>query len=191
MMCADIIQYILSGQGRSGPVLAVPAGRKAQQGPSPARLEEWWSSMRGNGKIAMYEFGKAIFNDQLSFQNNSYRTGGFRAKQTRKKSWLRSYRGKKRIRRKPDSSVLAEEQSVHNTRKTWHRLLDLFSVLSKEQCWKSGRANTIPRTALPAVITLAALCAAQPNRTCKTCSVPGRESALKRQHPFTWHPWQL
>lgn len=85
---------------------------------------------------------------------------------------------KKRLRRKPDSSVLAEEQSVHNMRKTWHRLLDLFSVLSKEQCWKSGRANTIPRTALPAVITLAALCAAQPNRTCKTCSVPGRESAL-------------
>lgn len=42
--------------------------------------------MRGNGKTAMYEFGKAIFNAQLSFQNNSYRTGGFRAKQTHKKS---------------------------------------------------------------------------------------------------------
>lgn len=42
--------------------------------------------MRGNGKTAKYEFGRVILNDQLSFQNNSYRTGGFRAKQTHKKS---------------------------------------------------------------------------------------------------------
>lgn len=74
-------------------------------------------------------------------------TGGFTAKQTHKKSWLRRYRGKKRIR--TEKLVLAEEKSWHNLRQTWHRLLAAVSLLPKEQCWEAGAANSLPQHCSP------------------------------------------
>lgn len=104
----------------------------------------------GGGKAAKYEFGKVIFNDQLSFQNNSSRIGGCRAKQTQK-ILTQKVQGEKENQEETctEKLVLAEEKSLHNLRETWHRLLHPFSLLSKELCQKPGTANTIPQGCSP------------------------------------------
>lgn len=139
--------------------------QKSRAGTNTSQTGGVMKQHEGGGKAAKYEFGKVIFNDQLSFQNNSSRIGGFRAKQTHKKSWLRRYRGKKRIRRKPAQRNLCLQKK--NLCIIWGKPGTDSSILSvccpRSYVRNQEQQTPFPRAALPAVVTLALLSAVQPN----------------------------